>query len=72
MELTNGDYRLLEFDKKRKRARICSATGGEIEAGSYPEWSYEKRTELNTNLVDLILKDRARERGYKIVPEDTE
>lgn len=72
MELTNGNYRLLKIDEDRKQAQICSASEEEIEASGYPEWSYEKRTELNTNLVDIILKDRARKRGYKIVPDDTE
>lgn len=72
MELDNGEYRLLELDEKRKQAQICSASKEEIETNNYPEWSYEKRTELNTNLVDVILKERARKNGYTVVPDDTE
>jgi len=70
MKLTNGEYRLIELDEKRKEARICSASKKEIETGNYPEWTYEKRTEINTNLVDVILKERARKKGYKIMPND--
>ena len=70
MEMTNGDYRLLELDEKRKQARICSASKEEVETEKYPEWAYEKRSDTNTQLVDVILKERARKRGYKIVPDE--
>lgn len=70
MEFVNGNYRLLELDEKRKQARICSASKEEIKSGNYPEWSYEKRSELNTNLVDVLLKERARKRGYRVLPKE--
>lgn len=72
MNLTNGNYRLLELDEKRKQARICSASKEEIQAHNYPEWTFEERSDLNTNLVDIILKERAKKKGYKIVPIDAE
>lgn len=70
MEFVNGNYRLLELDEKRKQARICSASKEEIKSGNYPEWTFEERSELNTNLVDVLLKERARKRGYKVLPKE--
>jgi len=72
MEMTNGDYRLLELDEKRKQAIICSASKEEVETGNYPDWAYEKRSETNTNLIDVILKERAKKKGYKVVPDEDE
>lgn len=70
MEIVNGNYRLLELDEKRKQARICSASKEEIKSGNYPEWTFEERSELNTNLVDVLLKERARKRGYRVLPKE--
>lgn len=68
--MKNGEYRLLELNKEKKRATLCSASKEEIKTHKYPRWTYERRDEYNTEVVDEILKTRAEIRGYKVVPDE--
>lgn len=68
--MIDGEYRILEIDKKVREATISSASWEEIKAGDYPEWTYQRRGRYDTKQVDDELKRRAKKRGYKIISED--
>lgn len=69
-KLKNGVYRLLELDKDKKRAYLCSASEEEIRTGKYPDWTYERRNRFDTKWTDKKLREKAEKRGYKVLPRE--